>query len=39
MKVMAKLSVRLDVPSPHPGTGPQVGWAGDVGMLHEELLI
>lgn len=29
---MAKLSAQLDVPSLHPGTGHQVGLAGDVGM-------
>lgn len=35
---MAKLSAQLDVPSPHLGTGPQVGWTGDLGMVHQALL-
>lgn len=30
MKVTAKLSAQLDVPLPHLGTGPQVGWMGAV---------
>lgn len=38
MKVMAKLSAPLDVPSPHLGIGPQVGWARDhVGKTHADL--
>lgn len=34
---MAKPSAQLDVPSPHLGTGLQVGWLGDVRMVHEAL--
>lgn len=34
---MAKLSAQLDVPSPRLATGPQVGWARDMGLAREAL--